>query len=166
MSIQEKLIGWQKKTLLRKPATASLTILGISLPPSVQVGNALRLPHGAVGLVVHEDTVIGDNVTLYQNVTLGRSDVHLDKSELDPGGRIIIEEDVMVGAGAAILFRSGMTLTIGKGAVIGANAVVLSDVPGREIWAGNPAKRCGVRRGVGSLANGRALPMTSRGGYA
>jgi serine O-acetyltransferase len=104
------------------------------------VGKGLRLPHGAVGLVVHQDTVINDNVTLYQNVTLGRSDTYLSSALSSPGGNIIIGDDVIIGAGAVVLFRSGCTLEIGKGSVVGANSVVIGNIPQGEIWAGNPAK--------------------------
>ncbi len=115
-----------------------LTLLGVEIPRSVVIGEKLELPHGAFGLVVHQSTVIGDRVKIFQGVTIGRSDQYL--ADVPRGGRVVIEDDVTLGAGAKILFRGGETLTIGSGSVIGANAVVTRDVPPREVWAGIPAK--------------------------
>lgn len=120
--------------------TVILRIMGLNIPPSVRIGSGLELPHGAVGLVIHEDTVLGDNIKLYQGVTLGRSDTYKDAASTRPGGNIVIEDHVVVGANASILFRSGQTLTVGSGSVVGANSVVLTDVPPGEIWAGVPAR--------------------------
>ena len=52
---------------------------------------------------------------------------------------------MIIGAGAKVLFRDGQWLTIGRGAVVGANAVVTRSVPPGEVWAGVPAKRVGQR---------------------
>lgn len=116
-----------------------LTLLGVEIPRTVKIGSGLELPHGAFGLVVHESTVLGDRVKLFQGVTIGRSDQY--RKDVPKGGRAIIEDDVVVGAGAKILFRGGETLTVGRGSVIGANAVVTQDVPPGEVWAGIPARR-------------------------
>lgn len=127
---------------LRKPwggvSFKLLTLLGVEIPRSVEIGESLQLPHGAFGLVVHQATVIGNRVKLFQGVTIGRADQY--RKNVPPGGRVIVEDDVVVGAGAKILFRGGETLTIGHGSVIGANAVVTSDVPPGQVWAGIPAR--------------------------
>lgn len=146
MPLAEALVRIQSTVLVGPLATLALRVLGVSVPPSVQIGDEISLPHGAVGLVVHERTVIGARVKLYQGVTIGRSDTYLPPSLTRSGGRVVIGDDVVVGAGAAILFRSGATLTVGQAAVVGANAVVLSDIPPGEIWAGAPARRLGHRR--------------------
>ena len=145
MAIQERLVYASKTPVLGRLAVSGLKLLGINVPASVQVGKDLELPHGAVGLVVHEDTRIGSGVKLYQGVTLGRSDTYLSYRESRPGGHIEVGNGALIGANACILFRSGEVLTIGAGAVVGANAVVLSSVPAGEIWAGNPARRVAVR---------------------
>jgi serine O-acetyltransferase len=126
----------------------ALKLLGVEIPRRVVIGANLRLPHGAVGLVVHEKTVIGDNVTLYGGVTIGRADtLNLADPKLDSPDlvNVVIEDDVIVGAGAKVLFRSdrGGSIRLGKGCMIAANAVVLQDVPAGEIWGGIPAKRIG-----------------------
>ena len=59
-------------------------------------------------------------------------------------GRIVVEDDVVIGAGAKVLLKCGQTLVIGRGAVIGANAVVLKSVPAGEVWAGIPARKVGT----------------------
>jgi serine O-acetyltransferase len=124
-----------------------LRLLGVNFPVTVPIGTGLQLPHGAVGLVVHERCRIGAAVRLYQGVTLGRADIHLPEAETEDGGGIELADNVTIGAGAVVLFRSGQTLHIGSHAVIGANSVVTVNVPSAEIWAGNPARKVGeVRR--------------------
>lgn len=133
-----------RSKLVRRLAFALLKAQGIELPAAVEFGEGLRLPHGAVGLVVHETTRIGNNVRLYQGVTIGRADQYLAPQQLppEPGG-VVLGDGVIVGAGASILFKAGQGLLVGRDAVIGANAVVLESVPAGEIWAGVPARRTG-----------------------
>lgn len=141
--IQEKLVRTLGFPVVGIVAFGLLKILGIEIPRSVVIGKNLVLAHGAVGLVVHERTKIGDNVRLYQGVTIGRSDVYRSDSASAVSG-VRIGNDVIVGANAVILFRSGTTVRIGDGAVIGAGSVVSTDVPSGEIWAGAPARRVGT----------------------
>src|SRR5262245_19468354 len=100
---------------------------GVDIPLCTKVGPGLWLPHPN-GVVVHEDSVIGSNCILRQQVTLGI------------GGSIpgapILEDRVIVGAGAKIIGG----VRIGEGAEIGANAVVLRDVPPGGIAVGVPAR--------------------------
>lgn len=131
-------------------AYLGLKCLGVEMPRSVTAGPNLCLPHGSVGLVVHPKTVLGSNVTLFGGVTLGRADTYnvANPDHADPAlVNIIVEDDVVVGAGAKVLFRSdrGGKIRLGKGCIIAANAVVLEDVPPREIWAGIPARRVSIR---------------------
>lgn len=127
-----------------------LKLLGVEIPTSVRIGAGLRLAHGAVGLVVHQHTVIGDNVTLYQGVTLGRGDQYRSRHEIvdDPtggAGQIVVGANVIVGANAVVLFKSGQVVTLGSGCVVGANSTVLSSIPPGEIWAGSPARKVGMK---------------------
>lgn len=142
---------------MRSPSTRwmaykGLKFLGVEIPSSVEIGDNFQLAHGAVGLVIHEATKIGNNVKVFQGVTLGFADEHLPMEEVSAHlgarqtlGRIIVEDDVVIGAGAKLIFKLGQILTVGRGAVIGANAVVLSSVPPGEIWAGVPACKVGSR---------------------
>ncbi len=95
------------------------------IPLTVQLGGGLLLPH-PVGVVIHPSAVIGTNCLLFQNVTIGYR----------PGGYPVLEDGVDVGAGAVILGG----VRIGSGARIGANAVVLRDVPAGAVAVGNPAR--------------------------
>jgi serine O-acetyltransferase len=141
MPLQETLVYKSKLPIVGAGASFVLRVFGINIPSTVKVGPGPQLPHGAVGVVVHERSEIGANVKLFQGVTLGRGDTYLPTEKTAEGGNIVVGDDVVIGANATVLFKAGRQLRIGRGAVIGANSVVLEDVPGNEIWAGNPARR-------------------------
>lgn len=103
-------------------------VCGCEIPRSVEVGPGLRLAHGGRGTVVHYKARIGTGVTLYHGVTLGVSGPSQDAPTLEDG--------VYVGTGACILGG----VTVAAGAKIGANSVVLSDVPAGATAVGAPAK--------------------------
>lgn len=102
---------------------------GIDMSLKTSVGPGLIIDHG-FGLVVSHYAVIGSNVRLRNGVVLG---VKAAGSKSAP----ILGDFCDIGAGAVVL--GGVYL--GRCAIIGANSVVLSDVPNGEIWAGNPAKK-------------------------
>jgi serine O-acetyltransferase len=158
MPTPERLVRGLRHRRAGHYAELLLRIYGLSIPQSVSIGRNLQLPHGAVGLVVHERTVIGDDVKLYQGVTIGRADTYLDLEDTPPGGCVRVGDRAIIGAGAVVLFRAGQTLNIGSDAVIGANSVVLTNVPDGQIWAGNPARCVGTRSNVS-----RRGPATSKG---
>lgn len=94
------------------------------------------MAHGGIGVVIHPKTVIGRNVKIYQQVTIGRGDIW----NATPGKEfkgVTICDDVIICAGAKII-TSG-ELIIGKGCIIGANAVLSKSTGENEIWAGVPA---------------------------
>lgn len=91
---------------------------GIEIHPAAEIGRNLFIDHGA-GVVIGETTIIGDNVTLYHQVTLGG--VSSKKVKRHP----TIGNNVVIGAGAKILGN----ITVGDNAKIGVNAVVRADVP-------------------------------------
>lgn len=93
------------------------------------LGKNLQFPH-PIGIVIGDGVIIGNNVKIWHQVTLG--------SNGKGGGRSypIIEDNVRIFAGAKILGN----VTIGEGATIGANAVVLTDVPKGKVAVGIPAK--------------------------
>lgn len=97
----------------------------LDIPWSLQAGPGLKLLHG-VGIVVNADTVIGTNVTIMQCVTIGGTQ----------RGIPIIEDDVIVCANATVLGA----IRLGRGAVVGAGAVVVKDVPAGGNVVGNPAR--------------------------
>lgn len=102
---------------------------GIEIHPGAQIGRGLFIDHGA-GVVIGETTVIGDDCTLYQGVTLGGTGKHKGKRHPTLGN------NVMVGSGAKILGP----FKVGDNAKIAANAVVLEEVPPDSTAVGVPAR--------------------------
>jgi serine O-acetyltransferase len=117
-------------------------LVGFDIPPSVAIGRQFRLEHFGLGVVVHPATEIGDRVYIYSGVTIGRADAY--RREGSDFEKIVIEDDVILGTGCKVLCKEGI-LRVGKGTVIGANAVLLQSTGENEIWAGIPAKRVGMR---------------------
>lgn len=137
------LVYASKKPFIGRLSYYLLKFLGVEFPRSVEVGSDLEIAHGGFGMVIHTNTKIGNRVKIYPGVTIGRADIYIaaDHSAFD---RVIIEDDVILSPGSKILGKNG-TLTVGRGAVIGANAVVLKSIGDWEIWAGIPAKKIGTR---------------------
>mgnify|MGYP001186333009 CR=1 FL=1 len=105
---------------------------GIEIHPGAVIGRRFFIDHG-MGVVIGETAEIGDDVALYQGVTLGGV-------SLDPGKRHpTLGNGVVVGAGAAVLGP----FTVGDGARVGSNAVVLKEVPAGVTVVGIPARAAG-----------------------
>jgi serine O-acetyltransferase len=123
----------------------ALKLLGVEIPRSVIVGEQFELAHGGFGVVIHPKTVIGKHVKIYPGVTLGRADIYRPATQ-SRFKSITVEDDAILCPGAKILCKEGV-LTIGRGSVVGANAVLLESTGENEIWAGVPAHCVGSRRG-------------------
>ncbi len=106
---------------------ASRAVTGIEIHPAARVGEELFIDHGS-GVVIGETAEIGDRVTLYQGVTLGGTGFATGKRHPTLG------DHVTVGSGAKLLGP----ITVGAGAKIGANTVVIQDVPENATVVGNP----------------------------
>lgn len=102
---------------------------GIEIHPGATIGKGLFIDHGS-GVIIGETTVIGDNVTLYQGVTLGGTGKEQGKRHPT------LEDNVMVSAGAKILG----SFTIGENSKIGAGSVVLAEVPPNCTVVGVPGR--------------------------
>jgi len=102
---------------------------GIEIHPGATIGRRLFIDHG-MGVVIGETTTIGDDCLIYHGVTLGGTDTKEKKRHPDLGNH------VLVGAGAKILGP----IRMGDGAKIGANSVVLKDVPEGATAVGIPAR--------------------------
>jgi serine O-acetyltransferase len=113
--------------LPRSISMLSRTLTGIEIHPSARIGEGLFIDHGA-GVVVGETAEIGHNVTLYQGVTLGGTGFAAGKRHPT------VQDNVTIGSGAKLLGP----ITIGHGAKIGANSVVITDVPPNSTVVGNP----------------------------
>jgi serine O-acetyltransferase len=112
---------------------------GIEIHPGARIGKRLFIDHG-MGVVIGETAEIGDDCTLYQGVTLGGTSLERGQKR-----HPTIGDDVIVGSGAQVLgpFR------VGNGARIGADAVVLKEVPDGATMVGNPARQAGRRSTAG-----------------
>ena len=109
---------------------------GIEIHPGAKIGKNLFIDHG-MGVVIGETSEIGDNVTIYQNVTLGGSSPSIDSERQRHEKRHpTIGNDVVIGSGAQIIGP----IKVGKNARIAANAVVVKDVPENATMVGIPAK--------------------------
>lgn len=117
-------LPWGLKVLNR-------VVFSVSPPPSVTVGRNVVFGYQGLGIVVHRQAVLGSNIIIAPNVVIG--------GRGRPGAPVI-EDDVLIGAGACILGP----VTIGRGAKIGANAVVMIDVPPNATAVGVPARVLGV----------------------
>ena len=112
---------------------------GIEIHPKAKIGKNLFIDHG-MGVVIGETSEIGDNVTIYHNVTLGGISPSINANEQRNLKRHpTLQDNVVVGSGAQILGP----VIIGKNSLIGANAVVTKDVPEKSIMVGIPAKKIG-----------------------
>lgn len=119
-----------RSLLARLISQRARRITGIEIHPGASIGDNLLIDHG-MGVVIGETAEVGDNVTIFHGVTLGGLG-----GEKGEKRHPTIEDDVLIGAGAKILGP----ITIGKGAKIGANSVVLEDVPAYATAVGAPAK--------------------------
>jgi serine O-acetyltransferase len=108
---------------------------GIEIHPGAQVGKRFFIDHGA-GVVIGETTVIGNNVMLYHQVTLGATGWWRPSPGRKQKRHPTIEDDVTIGVGAAILGP----IVIGKGSHIGAMALVFESVPANSVVAAKPAE--------------------------
>lgn len=111
---------------------------GIEIHPGAKIGKGLFIDHGN-GVIIGETTIIGDNVTLYQGVTLGGTGKEHGKRHPTIGN------NVMISAGAKVLG----SFTIGDNSKIGAGSVVLSEVPPNSTVVGVPGRV--VKRGNTAL---------------
>ena len=102
---------------------------GIEIHPGAKIGKGLFIDHGT-GVIIGETTVIGNNVTLYQGVTLGGTGKETGKRHPT------LKDNVMVSAGAKILG----SFTIGENSKIGAGSVVTKDIPDWSLATGNPCR--------------------------
>jgi serine O-acetyltransferase len=124
-------------------------LTGIEIHPAAQIGDAMFVDHG-MGVVIGETAEVGDNVTMYQGVTLGGTGFATGKRHPT------VEDNVTIGSGAKLLGP----IRIGHGSKIGANAVVIHDVPANSTVVGNPGHpvRIDGRRPEGPDADWVHLP--------
>ncbi|MGZ5314367.1 MAG: serine O-acetyltransferase [Solirubrobacterales bacterium] len=108
-------------------AYTSRSVTGVEIHPAASIGSDFFIDHGS-GVVIGETAEIGDRVTLYQGVTLGGTGFARGKRHPT------LSDDVTVGSGAKLLGP----VTVGRNAKVGANTVVIEDVPEQTTVVGNP----------------------------
>jgi serine O-acetyltransferase len=135
--------------LPRLIAAAARSRTGVEIHPAARIGCGLFIDHGS-GVVVGETAEIGDDVTLYQGVTLGGTGFATGKRHPT------VQDNVTIGSGARLLGP----ITVGHGSKIGANSVVIHDVPPNCTVVGNPGHPVRVegRRPEGPDADWVHLP--------
>jgi serine O-acetyltransferase len=135
--------------LPRLIATASRAVTGIEIHPAAKIGQSFFIDHG-MGVVIGETAEIGSNVTLYQGVTLGGTGFSTGKRHPT------VEDNVTIGSGAKLLGP----IRVGHGSKVGANTVVIHDVPANSTVVGNPGHpvRVDGRRPEGPDADWVHLP--------
>lgn len=141
---------WTKlklRALARFSANICRIFTGVEIHPEAQIGKNLFIDHGA-GIVIGQTSVIGDEVTIFHGVTLGGVGRDGETGKRHP----TVKERAMIGSGAQVLGN----ITIGEGAKIGSNSVVLHDVPDGKTALGIPA------RVVGGDDKSRAYGLPSR----
>src|SRR4051795_7758277 len=133
----------------RALAYASRSLTGIEIHPAARIADGLFIDHG-MGVVIGETAEVGENVTMYQGVTLGGTGFATGKRHPT------VECNVTIGSGAKLLGP----ITIGHGAKIGAKPVVIHDVPPNSTVVGNPGHPVRVegRRPEGPDADWVHLP--------
>ena len=108
----------------------------IEIHPGAEIGERLVIDHG-IGVVIGETSIIGNDVTLYQGVTLGGTSPSVNsQAQVDTKRHPTLADGVIVGSGAQVLGP----ITVGEGARIGANAVVTRDIPRGVTAVGIPAR--------------------------
>jgi serine O-acetyltransferase len=117
--------GW--RFVARAMSQVGRLITGIEIHPGAQIGRRFFVDHG-MGVVIGETTIVGDDVTLYQGVTLGGTGKEVGKRHPTIGNNVVI------GAGARVLGN----ITIGENSRVGAGSVVLRDVPDNSTIVGVP----------------------------
>lgn len=142
--------GWPRTADLLR--FLNMVLFGLEVPARLQIGSGLILPH-TQGTVLGAAS-IGNNVTIFHQVTLGAS---VADYGYDPRLRPVVEDDVTLSVGAKVLGA----VTLGKGCVIGANAVVLQDVPAGCLAVGVPA-RVVARDGTPGAANSSGAGTITR----
>ena len=139
---------WNKKLFLiaRMFSQTSRFLTGIEIHPAAKIGKNLFIDHG-MGVVIGETTEIENNVTIYHGVTLGGiSPAENSLEQINVKRHPTIKNDVIIGSGAQILGP----ITVGNNARIGANTVILKDVPENGTMVGNPARNINKDQNIDS----------------
>ncbi len=147
--VAHALYGVGMPVMPRVIAAIARAVTGIEIHPAAEIGDGFFIDHG-MGVVIGETAQIGNDVTLYQGVTLGGTGFATGKRHPT------VQDNVTIGSGAKLLGP----ITVGHGSKIGANSVVIHDVPANSTVVGNPGHPVRVegRRPEGPDADWVHLP--------
>jgi len=127
-SVAHRLWKMRVPLIPRLLALFNRVVFAVQLPAETRVGRGVQLSYSGLGTVIHPRAVIGDRVVIGPGVVVGGRSEIWDVP--------VIEEDVQLGVGAKVLGP----VRVGRGAIVGANAVVLNDVPAGAVVGGVPAR--------------------------
>lgn len=127
---------WRHNFLLTARILSQLArfLTGIEIHPGAKIGTGFMIDHG-MGVVIGETTIVGKNVTLYHDVTLGGRKMYDDKGQKLEKRHPTIGDNVVIGSGAQILGP----IVIGNNVKIGSNAIVIKDIPSDCTVVNTPA---------------------------
>ncbi|PND53808.1 MULTISPECIES: serine O-acetyltransferase [Rhodococcus] len=140
MGMMEILVARRKSRWAREV----LAVYGVEIPARVHIGKRFHLVHRGFGTVIHPDTIIGDDVQIYHQVTIGRADGHRPRSE-SAMQRVEIGDGAILFPGAKVLGGPGVT-RVGDGTIVAANSVLTTSTGDNEVWAGVPARKVSDRK--------------------
>jgi len=132
-----RMIRFYKKRHLKIANLISIflrLIFSLDIKPTIEIGKNVEFVHNGLGVVIHAKAKIMDNCKIYQNVTLGGNGKLIDGVLTNTGGPTLLD-NVTVFSGACVLGP----ITIGENSIIGANAVVLDNIPPNSLAVGIPA---------------------------
>lgn len=119
---------------------ALIALFSFDLPPEVEVAKGVVFLHNSLGTVIHPKTTIESGAMICQGVTIGDANMHAgtpsSKKEMK---RIVIGENASICSGAQVLCGDGV-LSVGRGTVVGANAVLTKSTGEGQVWVGVPAR--------------------------
>jgi serine O-acetyltransferase len=142
-----RLVRWQRLPVIGAVARWLLLWHGTDIARPAVIGPGLRLLHAGIGVAIHGKTIIGSDVTIFHGVTIGRQDFNGGVFE-----GVVIEDEAVLCAGCGIFNRADCPpLVVGRGTVVGANAVLLQSTGEYEVWVGAPARRVNSVMEVPSL---------------
>lgn len=141
MGLMEKMVYRRNIRAVRE---IMLLVAGLEVQAGTKIGKDLQLQHRGMGVIIHPSTVIGDRVTLYHQVTIGRKDAHIPEEETEMES-IVIGDDAILFPGSKVLGGPGVT-TVGARTILAANAVLTQSTGEDEIWGGIPARKIGDRK--------------------
>jgi serine O-acetyltransferase len=131
---------WCNRHRLRLPARLIKSLLflcfGALLEPEVELEGHVNFAHRGLGVVIHGSTELGDWVQIWQYVTIASNNDKADRAHTG----VRVGREVVIGAHAIIMCPTGRTLTIGDGAIIGAGAIVVDDIPAGAVVLPEPSR--------------------------